>query len=1151
MKKSFHIILYIACALSAISARASDYLFSTLSLEHGLSQSTARSVLRDSRGFLWIGTKNGLNRFDCGQMECFFNDPDDASSIPDNDIIGIFEDRDGCVWIICEKGVATFDHKSHSFSRVEIDNRPLRVRSYFLRTDGVLFGGGGQLFFYDYDTRTVDSTPTLGGSNRYYTSIHKWGEDSFLLSTRWDGLWLYNELTGNIDRLGLCSDRDIMATHVDVDGNLWVSSYGDGLRCIDRGGRRVLQAGPHELGSGIVLDLLGIGDTLWVATDGGGIHTVDLPSRTISPLQTPYDKRQQSLRSVIKLYNDDYGYVYAGTVRDGITCITSSPMRTFAMPPGNEGMALTSLVADGSKIWIGVDGDGITLCEPDDGYRFSRFPSTAGMKITSLEDFSDNLLIFSTFDKGFFLFDKRTGSLKRAPAVFDEIAAANSRKALPLDIRRLPGSRVAVLSDRIYIIDLAKDNDWREISATLVNSHLNEFYTDYRSMLCFTEGEIIRFDIPTQKVVTLASVPDRSISCAAFDGDRYVYIGTSSGIKRLDSASGEIIAMPNDTPLPRRVTSLVFDGGRLWIGAAGAVFLKDFNTGRFNKFDRYDGVLPNEFIYKATLATPSRIYMGGVNGLLKIDRADVPDFIARKPSLPVRLTDIDVDGMVLEASGSDDTYTVPYGHSTISMRVDGGEPHPLRKMPFRFFINSPDSENPIETSDNTFSINRLSGGGRYDIYAQAVAPDGSWSPPRRVATLNVSLPWWRTPWAIFFYIIMSFGFIAVVFAYFIRRRRRAAEKRLAQYQRESLEKEVGFLMEMNHELRTPLTLIYARLKGMIDGIRQNKNHDSQVLDELENIYQSTRKMRDIINTTVDQWVKPENEGDVAPEIKDNDIDNEMETPDDTPVDLSEMSVIIAEHDPDLGAYIAENLRKIFGKVILSPDGKDAFTSVKNNNPDLIITDALLPGMSGADLCRQLKRLSEFSHIPIIMLTTRVEDMSLRGGHDLGADIYITKPFDMNQLAGRCRMVVRSFDRVKQRYKSNAADILPRDSYNNESETFLLKIKDVIEQNISHPGFGIDIIVEKMLMSRSSLYNKFKDLTGQSLGAYIEDYRITRAKEMLASTAMTMSEISDALGFSTQRYFSTFFRKKTGISPSQFRADGAADIASDTPATDIP
>ena len=132
-------------------------------------------------------------------------------------------------------------------------------------------------------------------------------------------------------------------------------------------------------------------------------------------------------------------------------------------------------------------------------------------------------------------------------------------------------------------------------------------------------------------------------------------------------------------------------------------------------------------------------------------------------------------------------------------------------------------------------------------------------------------------------------------------------------------------------------------------------------------------------------------------------------------------------------------------------------------------------------------------------------------------------------------MLKSFDRVKQWYRSQASDILPTDRrQSNEAEAFILKVKKIIENNIGTAGFGVDSIVSKMLVSRSTLYSRFKDLTGQSLGNYINDYKLNRAKEMLSSTDMTMVEISDALGFTTQRYFSTFFKDKTGMTPTAFR-----------------
>lgn len=1126
------------CLSTCFISRASEYLFTTISLAEGLSQATSRAMLRDSHDYLWIGTKSGLNRFDHGHNVSYYNNPDNIHTIPDNDVYAIFEDAENRVWIICERGVAAYDRINDNFERIEFQGKPLRVRSYILLKDRILLGGGGQLYDYDYTTDKISQVATYGGSNRFYTDINPWGVDRYVLTTRWDGLWVYDATSGQINRFQPCSEREIMVSEVDDNGNLWVSPYGEGLRCYDHAGRCLYTAGADALGSDIILDVLNNGSDLWVATDGAGIQIIDTRTFEGRPFQNDHDNRQRSLRSVIKLYRDEFGYIYAGTVREGMTCISSSPMRTFSHAVAPEGMTVTSLSADGDDIWVGVDGAGIARYSPKDGDNFTKYPATDKMKVTSLEQYDDARLLVSTFDNGLFLFDKRTGTVSRAPALFNDIVAANAKKALPLDLRKIPGGKIAVLSDRLYLCDPSA-NQWAEMPSTRVSTRLNEFYTDYRSMLCFTEGEIVRYDIRSNRVETLAVIPERTIACAAFDGDRYIYIGTTAGVKRLDTTSGVIEPFGNVTAFTPRVTALVIDSGRLWIAAGGCVYIKNLDTGQFCRFDRYDGVTPNEFIYKSTLATPTQIYMGGVNGLLKVNRTEIPDYIAWKQNRPnVKITDVDADGRVLPGSKTDAVYEIPYGYSTVGLRVNGGDNHPMRQSPFRFYINSPEGDNPIETSDNTFTISRLNEGGRYEVYASAIAPDGSWSTPRRIVTLNVARPWWRSAWAIAAYILIFLLMIAAVFAYLIRRGRRKAAKQAEIIHRLSLEKEIGFLTNVNHELRTPLTLIYARLRALIEKQKNHSLSDPEIEEELDNIYQSTRRMRDIINTTVEQWAAQEGSEDAVEPTPPAPVAQPAVVQDSTPVDTSSMTVLIAEEDAELSAFIAENLKSEFGKVICSPDAKTAITEVKNINPDLIITDAHLPGMSGTELSQHIKQMEEYNHIPIIMLTTRLEDMSLRSGHDLGADIYITKPFDMQQLTNRCRMVLRSFHRIKQRYKGKASDILPRESYNNESETFLLKVKEVIEDNLSQPGFGVEIIVDKMLMSRSSLYSKFKELTGQSLGNYIDDYRLGRAKDMLVTSDMTMSEISDALGFSTQRYFSTFFKKKTGISPTQFRVENA-------------
>lgn len=1264
-------ILTLLSLVAAMSSFAVDYDFSTITLNDGLSQSTVRSTLRDSRGYLWIGTKSGLNRYDGGRMKTYWNETDKDKSLPDNAILSLLEDDRDTIWVICEKGLARYNRLTDTFERVRYNDKSLNVRSFHKTGNGIIFGGSGSLYFYDYKNSSLKQIPVKGGSRRYYNGIHPWTQGHYVLSTRWDGLWLYEESTKQISRLELCPEKDIMATLVDSSGNLWVSPYGGGLICYDKNGRDSFHIGSETLGSDIILDILEGDGQLWIATDGGGLHNMDLRTRKVERI----DKGVQApgaLRSVTNLYRDRYGYVYAGTVRNGLTCISATPMTTFSSHDSDASYAITSLCSDGNSLWIGVDGGGLALYEPTADDTFTPIASTAGMKITSVEDYDDNHLILSTFDDGLYIFDKKSRQTHRAPDWFTPVVKENARKALPLDIKRLPDDRLAILSDRIYLCDL-KSSSIHEVAANRMPSRLNEFYSDLYSMLCFGTDDIVRFNISTCAEEVIATLPGQNISCAAYDGTGFIYIGTSDGLYKYDFNAGAVSPV-NRPAVPKHINALIIDNGKLWIGAEGTVWLKDLKTGRLAKFNRYDGVKPNEFIYKSAMSTPSHIFMGGMNGLLKIDREDIVDYLARKKQIPVSVTDIEVDGNSIDINERE--VEIPFDHSTVALRLNGGDPHPLNSASFRFFIGSPDKVTPLETTGNHLNVSNLASGETYHIYASAKNLDGTWLKPEQILTLKIALPWWKHPVAFFFYAVLVLLLAFGLYRHLLYNRRQKEVHKIEEYKRQSLEKEVRFLMDVNRELRTPLTLLYARIKMLFERIKGQNGEDPGLVSEIGEIYRTTGNMRDIINSTVDSWCstelaenvsldktdvnqwvkdciaefkngaqgkklnlipalsgeskfilfnrnscsivlshilgaaiqKAEAESDIAvrPEFEENRIlvtvsfagktenisdelsydeslvrlqggeirietdeennrtsivlelpedavskenrentkrrevtEDNVDTTEDTDKDFdtSGLTVLIAEENGELSEFMRTNLGDMFKRVLLADNGKDALTMIKNSNPDIIVTDAWLPVVSGTELCRTLKRSDEFSHIPVVMLTSRIEELGLDSGRDFGADAYLPKPFDIAVLKKRCRRVLSNFDRVRRRYKSQIADIIPNTKYNNEGESFLLKIKDIIDKNITKPGFSIDIIVEQMLMSRTTLYGKFKDLTGQTLGAYINNYKIHCAKEYLSSTNMTMTEIADALGFSTQRYFSTFFKDKTGLTPSEFRSAG--------------
>lgn len=1149
-----HILFLLFTVIFTAGATANDYRFTSLSLDDGLSHPSVRSILRDNKGYLWIGTRSGLNRYDKGKMRVYRHNPMSAASLPDNDVIGVFEDGNGKLWVICDTGVACYDRINDTFEPVTVEGLPMRARSFLPTKTGVLFGGAGVIYYYDNTTGMLGMRHIKGGSSKYFTAIHNWTHDNYLLVTKRDGVWVYNIKTSEIRPLEGYEGRHVMASLVDGDGNLWLSDYGNGLCRMKRNGELTKMDVEGLDKNGIVLDLLEKEGKIWVATDGNGLLALDPSTGMTKRIDRSVDA-PPSLRSVNRLYRDKYGYLYAGTVRGGLTCLSSTPMKTFRHPDGRESFTVTSIEADDTKVWLGIDGNGLMTYEPDRDDLMTMIKSTAGMKIVSMANLDNDRMLVSTFDNGLFIFDKKSNKIMQPPAWCEVAIADNRNSGVPLDIVKLPKNRVALLTDRIYIGDFDGRNTMTIVPES-TTSRLCEFYSDIDNMYCYSDKEIYKVNLSDGKMTKLCRLRGNTLECAAYDGDNYIYIGTPTGVLRFNFDTdtvgplpgGSIKAMNGDAT----VSALAIHDGKLWIGSSGRLFMVDNERGGYRCFDVNDGVEPNEFIYKATLAWPRTLLMGGTNGLLKVNIADLAETAADDGHEPLMLTEVEADGHIVDLDGT--TANLPEDYTTLRMRLTGGATHPMNTDPVRIFIGRNNLNAPIETTDNTVTIGHLqaSRGGRYDIYASMRDAGGNWTRPELVGAIVVPTAWWRRPLMIVIISVLATAVIAISLMWARSKRKQKQNTIKENTKRKSLEKEVGFLMNLNYELRTPLTLIYSRLKMLTEKVKDEDLERDKVIEELDNIYKSTTKMRDIINTTVELWRNSETSKDVVTDsavvqkwIKENvdaterheterkEKDTKKEAIQD--FDLSHLTLVLVEDDPELQAFLDMNLSTMFNKVLIATNGQDALTLIKNSNPDLIITETRLPKMSGLELCREIKQTKQYSHIPVIMLTTRLEELSIANGNNFGADNYVTKPFDIDLLEKRCISVLKSFDRVRQWYRSQAGDILPQDKrHNNDAEAFILKVREIIEQNVNKPGFGVDDIVDKMLVSRSTLYGKFKEITGQSLGNYINDYKLNRAKEMLLNTTMTMNEISDSLGFNTQRYFSTFFKERTGMTPTAFR-----------------
>ena len=252
--------------------------------------------------------------------------------------------------------------------------------------------------------------------------------------------------------------------------------------------------------------------------------------------------------------------------------------------------------------------------------------------------------------------------------------------------------------------------------------------------------------------------------------------------------------------------------------------------------------------------------------------------------------------------------------------------------------------------------------------------------------------------------------------------------------------------------------------------------------------------------------------------------------------LQGYSLLIVEDKLDLREFLKNALKDKFKKIYQAENGLVALEVIKQQQPDIIVSDVMMPQMNGYQLCKEIKENLNISHIPVILLTARADSESQMLGYKLGADAYLPKPFEMEMLLSVIQNQMRNREYIKSRYRGNQFILSPQEAtFSNADEQFMIKLNEMIDQNLSQPDLDVKFLTVQMAMSRTSLYNKIKELTGMGANDYINRRRIDKAIILLIQSDMSITEISEQVGFTYQRYFSTLFKEMKGMTPSQFRA----------------
>ena len=243
-------------------------------------------------------------------------------------------------------------------------------------------------------------------------------------------------------------------------------------------------------------------------------------------------------------------------------------------------------------------------------------------------------------------------------------------------------------------------------------------------------------------------------------------------------------------------------------------------------------------------------------------------------------------------------------------------------------------------------------------------------------------------------------------------------------------------------------------------------------------------------------------------------------------------ILLVEDDSDLRAYLREILSPNY-RILEADSATPAMELVEKHNPDLVLSDVMLPDSNGFELCKKIKDDLQTSHIPVVLLTALSDLSNELDGIKSGADAYLSKPFDLQHLLATLENIIVQRRKLKEKFYRGISIDSAEYTANQGDQAFLTKVMAEIEKNITNSNFDVECLCQAIHLSQPQTYRKIKALTNLSITEFIRNIRLKKAAQLLASGNQSISEVAYEVGFSDPNYFTKCFVKLYGQTPSEF------------------
>jgi signal transduction histidine kinase/ligand-binding sensor domain-containing protein/DNA-binding response OmpR family regulator len=875
--------------------------FKHLSVQDGLSRSWVKCIYQDSYGYLWIGTSDGLNRYDGYTFRIYKHHPKNPNSINSNNINVVYEDSKGRLWVGTQVGLNIYNRDYDEFIPLDIIGNYIDC-IYEFENGNFLVGSPGGLFFVNTESLSV---------NQFFNDIYV---DDILIDKN-HNIWLgtdnglmlldtsdYSHITfkhNEADPTSI-SDNTIRSLYQDSQGNIWIGTNAGGicLMTYEKGNpsqpsfiRYVHDPdNKNSISMGAVLALNEDNShNLWIGIENGGLNILWLDSfnkskpcfKHLTPHQT--DNASISNNSIHCIYLDNQNTMWIGTYAGGLNYYNRlfQKFRHYTYIPDNPNSLNNNLVnviyEEGDYLWLGTE-KGLNIMNKNTGlfHHFTYDPndekSISSNAVWSIFKDSHNNMWIGTWAGGLNLFDPKTKTFKRFLNKSDVGNSLGGYSVCGIIESKEGDLWIASMSGGLYKYNFNSksykrflyDPDRNSISnkwvLTLIEGSNDEIWIS-------TTAAVDLFNKKTEKFVTFSHDVTDSTSISYNgaivlykDSNKNIWVGTNGGLDLFYRPDSSFIHYTVDDGLPNNSVNSICedDHGNLWLSTNNGIskFVNGINdpaTPKFINYDASDGLQGNEFNSRSFFkGSDGTIYFGGTNGF----NAFHPDSIKDNLYMPiVRFTDFQIFNKPVSIGGNKsplkkhidmcDEITLSYKQSVFSIKYAALNFIAPEKNQYAYMLEGFDKDWNYVGTKRIATYTNLDPG-RYVFKVKASNNDGLWNENYTSVAIHVLPPWWKTWWAKAFYFLL-----AIIALYFFRKYTIISVNFKNRLWMDHIEKEkadelnrmkLQFFTNISHELRTPLTLIIGPLNRLL------KKASSQ---ELVLIRSNVLRLRNLVDQILD------------------------------------------------------------------------------------------------------------------------------------------------------------------------------------------------------------------------------------------------------------------------------------------------------------